>query len=451
MAELRPYQVEGARFLQDTGRAFLCDEPGVGKTAQLLAAAEGRTLILAPAMLHDVWHEEIQKWDLDVAFAHWTSYSGVCRRVATKTGQNGQPVYEVVAALREGLEAQWDTIICDEAHYLKGRKTLWSQVVAAKLRSDRLFLATGTPLPNWGHELFQLLRIMYPGDKRFTNYWQWIDEYFKTWNPPYAPKSTKILGLHKGTEWQDVAREWGVADRWLRRSLDDVLPELPPMTRQTIRVPMTQEQAIVYDRLEEDWFATLPDTGEQVVSWNDGGIYQKMLQCSTGLSTLDSREKDHSGKLRVVQELMEERQHPTILFCAYVNTAEALARLMGKMKRRVAVVSSRYSMGQRQAAVRAFRAGNIDVLVGTVGTLSEGVTLTQADTCIFVERSPRPVTNDQARRRIRRFGQERPTLSIDLITEDSVDERLMELLETKSEEIELALTGFQLAALGGGS
>ena len=104
-------------------------------------------------------------------------------------------------------------------------------------------------------------------------------------------------------------------------------------------------------------------------------------------------------------------------------------------------------MPQRQQVVRDFKAGELDVVVGTVGTLREGVTLTRADTCIFVERSPRPFVNHQARGRVRRFGQTRPTLSIDLVTEDTVDEDLTGLLERKEKDTDLALTGFQLAAL----
>lgn len=446
MPELRPYQMEGAQFLRDKGRAFLCDEAGVGKTAQLLAAAEGRTLVVSPASLHDVWDEEVEKWQPD-ADIHWASYSGICKRVATRTGKNGQPVYEVVATLRDGLATKWDTLVADECHHLKGRKTLWSKVVATKLRSERLYLATGTPLSNWGHELFQLLRVLHPGDQRFTNFWRWIDEYFKTWKPPWG--GTSIQGLHRGLEWEQVAKEWGIADRWLRRNLDDVLPDLPPMVCQTIQLDMVPAQARVYDQLRQEWFATLPDTGEQVVSWNDGGIYQKLLQCSTGLSTLEERETGGSCKIDALRELMAERTHPTIVFCVYTATAEVAAKALRKQGHEVEVVSSRYSQAQRLESVRRFRQGDADALVGTVGTLSEGVTLTRADTCIFLERSPRPVTNSQARRRIRRFGQERPTLSIDLVTRGTVDERLVDLLEQKSQQIDLALTGFQLAAMGG--
>lgn len=434
----RPYQAEGTRFLLDAERAILADEPGVGKTNQLLMAAQGRTLILSPAMLADVWSSETADWRPDLDH-DWRSYSKVCRRVAPEPGK---PASVVVAAPREDLPTDWDTIICDEAQYLKNRNTTWTKVVR-RLRSPRLYLATGTPLPNWGHEIFTSLRLLYPGDRRFTNYWGWVSEYFKTSKPPYG--GTRIGGLHRGLEWEEVAQEWGLPGRWLRREFDDVLADIPPMTRQTIHVDMQADQAAVYKRLKKEWWAQLPETGEQVISWSDGGIYSKMLQCSTGLSTLHPDEKG-SAKLDLLRDLMRDRG-PTILFGVMTNTVEAVAHLLRDLGRNPAVVSSRYPVPARLEEIRRFKAGEYTDLVGTIGTLAEGHTLTRSTTCIFVERSPRPISNYQARQRIRRFGQTRPTLAIDLITRGTVDEKLSKLLEAKETDIDLALTGFQLAAM----
>ena len=425
----RPYQRHGTKFLLDAERAVLADEPGVGKTNQLLLAARGRTLVLSPAALSDVWAEEIERWQPDAEFT-WVSYGGLCKRVWNKK-HTARSV--VVPLLREDLDARWDTIIADEAHYLKNRQTNWTKVVSTKLKSDRLYLATGTPMPNWGHEIFMFLRLLYPGDKRFSNYWNWVNDHFKQWKPPWG--GTDVQGLLRGLTWEQVSEEWGLVNRWLRREMDDVLPDLPPMTEQSIKVQMTTKQAEAYRRLKKEWLTHLPETGKEVVSWNDGGIHQKLLQCSTGLSTLDLDEKsDNSGKLDVAEELVRERTHPVLLFCIYKNSAEATARRMRKLNKDVGVVSSNYSMRDRLEEIRRFRNGDYHSLVGTIGTMAEGHTLTRADTCIFIERSPRPASNHQARRRIRRFGQERPTLSIDLITESTVDGALSKLIEQKTKE-----------------
>jgi SNF2 family DNA or RNA helicase len=435
----RPYQRQGSQFLRDAQRAILADEPGLGKTNQLILASEGRTLVLSPALLRDVWSEEIAAWADDPERFTWSSYSSLCDRGPDAKGR----LSKVLEVPRPEFKAKWDTIICDEAHYLKNRHTKWVKALA-KVRSDRLFLGTGTPVPNWGFEIFQLLRFLYPGDKRFTNWQRWRDEWFRSWKPPWG--GTQIQGLHRGVTWEVAATEWGLTGKWLRRVMDEVLGDLPPMTTQEIMVDMTSEQGKVYRSYKKDFLAELPHSGEEIATFDGGGQHGKLLQISTGLESLGFGDKA-SGKLDMLEELMRDRTHPTIVFCAYLNTVEAaVARLRG-LGLEVGAVSSRYPLDTRRSEIANFREGKYNALVGTVGTMAEGVTLTRADTCIFVERSPRPDRNEQARRRIRRFGQERPTTSIDLITRDTVDEGLSKLLKEKVSDTTLALTGFQLAAM----
>lgn len=445
--EQRPYQKQGTEFLLNAERAILADEPGLGKTNQMLLASRGRTLVVSPAILEDVWAEETDAWvDENTAQIYWVGYSSVCRRVSKEPGK---PATHVTSEPRDWLDRDWDTIIFDEAHYLKNRSTHWTKaLLGLAKRAGRVYQGTGTPLPNWGHEIYMTLRFLYPTDRRFTNYWKWIERWFQTWKPPYG--GTDIRGLHRGVTWEEAAIEWGLPGRWLRRD-DEALPDLPPMTYQTIRVAMNDPQARAYRSLKKDYLANLGD-GREVIAWNDGSLQTKLMMASTGLATLDperavSFKEPGGGKLAAVRELMTDRTRPTILFCAFKATAESLGCLMRSMGRRVAVVSSAYSIEERKQAVRDFKDGKLDVLVGTVGTLSEGVTLTRADCCIFVERSPRPTTNHQARRRIRRFGQERPTLCIDLVTTDTVDEGLSKLLADKEQDSDLALTGIQVAAM----
>lgn len=444
MPTQRPYQQQGSQFLAEAGRAVLADEPGIGKTNQALLAAQGRTLILSPAMLRNVWETEVELWRPDIESVEWVSYSGLCRRVPAEPGR---PASQVLPVPREDFQrGRYDTVICDESHYLKNRGTNWTKAVG-KLKTDRLFLLTGTPLPNWGYEIYTTLKLLHPGDRRFTNYWRWIGEWFVTWKPPWG--GTKITGLQRGVTWEDAAREWDLPGRWLRRLADDVLPDLPPMTTQTIKVPMTDPQRRAYEQMKKDYVAT-PYDEREFVAWTDGAQHTKLWQLSTGIGTVELEADPRmrgSGKLRAVEELMRERTGPTILFCAFVNTAEQLAKLMEAHGRTVGLVHSKRSMAERMGDIELFRAGKLDVLVGTVGTLSEGQTLTRADTCVFVERSPRPTTNAQAKRRIHRFGQERPTLAIYLVTENSVDEGLSRLLAEKENDSELALTGIQLAAM----
>jgi SNF2 family DNA or RNA helicase len=83
--------------------------------------------------------------------------------------------------------------------------------------------------------------------------------------------------------------------------------------------------------------------------------------------------------------------------------------------------------------VTDFQAGKLDVLVGSLETISEGLTLTAADLVIYVEHSWKPSRNEQALRRIHRLGQTRPVTALDYVTPGTVDEGKRELLATKTD------------------
>src|ERR1044072_9002424 len=142
MLKLRPYQQAGLDFLRANPRAFLADEMGLGKSAQMILASEGRTLIVAPAMVLDggTWRDEIAKWCPDRApEITCVPYTSLVQREGRKITRNARPEYR----------GPWDTVILDEAHYLKGRKTSWTVALRPILkRAGRVIYATGTPVPN---------------------------------------------------------------------------------------------------------------------------------------------------------------------------------------------------------------------------------------------------------------------------------------------------------------
>lgn len=442
----RSYQQEGTQFLKTAGRGILADEPGLGKTNQLLMAAEGRTLIVSPAMLEDVWMSkderdpgEIQRWrpDLD---ATWTSYSSLCQRDGRKVLPKPRPEWD----------QQWDTVIFDESHYLKERKTLWTQA-AQKLKTDRLFLATGTPLPNWGHEIFTSLQLMYPEHTKpggmFGSYWRWVSQWFHVVPSQHNPQARTVGSLLPGWSWDDFTEQNLMGGKWLRRWRDDVLTDLPPLDQQRIYVEMTPEQAKVYKQVKKDLYAEIESTGNEIISWSRAGSHTKLLKLCTGIESEDPDYAKDGCKISALREIMADRTSPTLVFTVFRNSAEAVARAMRAEGRSVGVISGDYSLDARKATARSFRAGEIQVLVGTLGTISEGLTLTAADTCVFLERDPRPSKNEQALRRIHRFGQERPCLSIDLVTKGTVDVPLLALLAEKSDQQMAAMTAFDLAQL----
>jgi len=420
------FQQDGTDFLQETGRAILGDDPGLGKSRQALLAATGRTLIVAPAMIldTDTWHNEWQRWrpDLDCTFV---SYTSLCARVDRKVEPKPKPEYA----------GPWDTVICDEAHYLKNRTTSWTRAVA-KIRTGRLYLLTGTPIPNWAHELFMLLQLVHPKDSRYTSYWRWVGEWF-TINEVvvnrYGRTTKQIGGLRPGLTWQQF-QEQNLEGVFLRRCRDDVLPELPPLTEQHIVVPMESEQARAYKQLRED-FITWLDSGVEVVAWSTSAQVVQLLKCATSTATLAPGTGSHSsGKMRVLGELLSEPSEPVLVICHFRASAVEAVRVAESVGRRPVWLRAQASKLERARVVAQFQAGEIDVLVSTVELIKEGLTLTRADRVVFVEHSYRPSSNEQALRRVHRIGQVRPVSAVHLWSGDSLDVGMRELLRDKTDQ-----------------
>jgi len=470
---LRPFQADGVQFLKEHPHAFLADEPGLGKSRQLLEAAQGPTLVVAPAMVIDsgTWATEIGKWapDLDVTV---TAYSRLNQRVPKVTKEKGKEPVPVLTKtgqqilvmsdkLPPELDRDWGTVIFDEAHYLKGRKTVWTSTARQlAARAGQVHQASGTPMPNWAHELFVGLQLMYPERAQrggeLGSYWRWAEQWFDTSPTRFSggnPSVGSMLGCtdecsrRRSVDPCEHYRAFAAAnlgDRFLQRFRDDVLTDLPPLTEQTVLTPMTGPQAKVYRALKRD-FVAWTEEGHEIVAWGDAALNVKLAKCCTGLPVLSGDRG--SGKLDQLAADLEYRARPTLVLGHFKDTLQACAKVSRSLGASTAIIDGTTSRPARRKAVEAFQAGSLDVIVGSLPVVAEGLTLTAADMCIFVEKSYRPSTNQQAMRRIHRIGQERPVTVRDYVTPDTVDERVRELLATKTDEQIRVLTTAQWRAL----
>jgi SNF2 family DNA or RNA helicase len=451
------YQDDGIAWLRQHPHAFLGDEPGLGKTRQLLLAAVEPVLVVAPAMVIDsgTWDDEIAKWAPGID-ATVTAYSRLNGRERTEKG-GSRPTDRVAPE----LDRRWGSQIYDEAHYLKGRSTSWTKAAQRLARlTDQVHLATGTPMPNWAHELFVPLQLLYPEKTRpkgeLASYWRWAGEWFDTSPTRWSnglPSVGRLLGCDRGCERRPPTdpcthfrrfAEQNLADRFLQRLRDDVLADLPPLTEQVVHTPMTTAQAKVYKALKKDYVAWT-DGGAEVVAWNDAALNVKLQKACVGLPVLTGERG--SGKLDQLAADLEGRARPTLVLGHFRDTLQACAQVARDVGATVEVIDGSTPRGRRRDIVRHFQGGGLDVIVGSLEVVAEGLTLTAADMCIFVEKSYKPSRNVQAMRRIHRIGQDRPVTVRDYVTPGTVDERVRKLLAEKTDEQMRVLSAAQLAAL----
>lgn len=475
---LRPYQVEGVGFLASHPRAFLADEMGLGKSAQLLQAsalARGDVLIVAPAMVLDggTWTDEIARWLGPPSGDRFGTlpYSKLASH-GTKpvVSQDGKLVTYSRAPrrwdklLRPEIPQKLGAVVFDEAHYLKGRGSLRSNLgQALAARADYVYLATGTPIPNFAPELFPLLQILNPEEARnggkYGSYWRWVKRWFRV--TPSSYSQYEVGGLlacgpscdeRPPSDPCEHYREFSASelgDRFLQRRRDDVLTDLPPLTQIEVEVPMGPKQASAYRSMKRDMVATLGD-GSEVVAWSQSAKHVQLDRIATGLDLLGSdpaKPTADNAKLARLAEDLQARSRPTLVMAHYQPTVEACLRVARGLGLTAELVYGPTSKAERLRSIRLFQQGKLDVLVGSLETLAEGLTLVAADVVIFVEKSWKPSRNEQAVRRVHRLGQTRPVTAIDYITPKTIDAGKRELLKVKTDHQMRVLTAAQLARI----
>jgi SNF2 family DNA or RNA helicase len=291
-----------------------------------------------------------------------------------------------------------------------------------------------------------------------------VDEWFKTVTNRFNPTATDIRGLKgcvpgcksvPGGHCQHYAAfaRANLGRRFLQRLRDDVLTDLPPLTG-PIRTEcrMGRDQSRMYRELRDELVTETPD-GQEMLAWTTSAKTVMLDQLTTGAGVVDLGDgAPPTTKLSAKLEYdLRGRARPTLVVAHYRRSVEAAAQVSRLVGATPAVVHGGIGPLERGRAVRDFQEGRADVLVGSLGTISEGLNLTQADMVIFLEHSYRPSLNQQALRRIHRIGQDRPCVALDYVAVTdrggrTIDGNKRELLEGKTDEQVRTLSAARLLA-----
>lgn len=336
-----------------------------------------------------------------------------------------------VEVIKEPLfqDTKWVAVIADEAHRAKSRKSQQTKGLF-KIDADMKLALTGTPLQNSPDELWPILRWLFP--KEYTSYWRFFDNYVDYYEGQYG----KIITGVKNTD----ALRFELATRLVRRTKDEVLTELPDKTREMISIPLGSKQRKLYEKAEKEmWFEV-----EQAIKAGDkaaarfaeaaaDGDYSTTYTVPNGAArTVRLRQvastpallggEDDSAKLDAAVEIIVDAQPKQfVVFSEFVQTCEILAERLRAKGLNAATFTGKLSPEGRTEAEDGFQDGEIDVLIGTIAAMGEGVTLTSADTAIFIERHWTPARNEQAEDRLHRNGQKNAVTVLILEAEDTVD------------------------------
>lgn len=444
---LKEYQRENVDWIRRVGRGLLADEPGLGKSRSALEGFAGadRVLIIAPTLVVDsgVWHDEVERWGDDSTEYHLGTFTSLNVRKRTGNGTGTKPV----SLLRDEFKGHWDAVIVDEAHYIKGRSTSWTWAVEQIAKnSDQALLMTGTPIPNWAHEVFTLLRAIHPEEAKrggkYGSFWRWAEEWFDT-SPTRFSNGNPVVGemlactpkcLRRNADDPcEHYRAFAAAnfgERYMRHLRDDHL-DLPPLKFIDIPTPMDLDTRRAYRELKKEFATTIEDN--EILAWSQGAKNVALDKLTTSPWLLHKEGEPRGGKFEQLREDLSNRDRPTLVLAHYRDSVEAAGRIAESIGARVGFIHGGTSDKQNATVVKKFKAGKLDVLAGSLETLAEGLTLTVADQAIFLERSFKPSRNTQATYRIHRLGQDKECLVKRYITPSSVDQNKEKLLLTKTD------------------
>ncbi|MEU5881610.1 DEAD/DEAH box helicase [Spirillospora sp. NPDC047279] len=387
---LRGYQSFGARFALAQRRVVLGDEMGLGKTVQAIAAiahlrAEGAThfLVACPASVLINWLREIDARSVLEAHAvHGSGRAAALHRWA-RDGGVAVTTLDVLHTLR-GPEPRLGMLVVDEAHYVKNPETRRSQAVAQWCaRADRVLFLSGTPMENRVDEFRNLVAHLQPE------------------LVPAVRRSDAAMGPR--------AFRAAVAPAYLRRNQRDVLVELP--------------EVMHVDEWEEFSRADAAAYRHAVASGN----FMAMRSAAYSVPR-------KSAKLKRVVELVEEAAANELKVVVFSYFRDVLATVGAAIGPRAhGPIAGGVPPDRRQAMVDAFtdEPGHA-VLLGQIQAGGTGLNLQAASVVILCEPQVKPTLESQAVARAHRMGQVRTVQVHRILTTDSVDQRMLDLLHGKN-------------------
>jgi hypothetical protein len=436
---LRDYQREGLGWMhflrQFSFGGCLADDMGVGKTAQVLALLESRrelrtqaqveapSLVVVPKSLIFNWKQEAQRFTPQLRVL---DYTGMARSITREKDEFS--LYDVILTTygtlrRDALHFKdkvFDYVILDEAQAIKNGNTE-SAKAARLLRANHRLALSGTPVENHLGELWSLFEFLNPGMLGTSG-------------------AFPLGGASKRDPDGETRKLLARALRpfLLRRTKEQVAKQLPPKIEQTIYCELETRQRTLYNELRDHYRkALLPKIGAEGIGKAKIQVLEALLRlrqaaCHPGL--VDRKlVKDPSAKLGVLMEQLYaviEEGHKALVFSQFTSLlAIVRASLTGDG------IEHEYLDGKtvdRQARVERFQQDpSCPLFLISLKAGGVGLNLTAADYVFILDPWWNPAVEAQAVDRTHRIGQERQVFAYRLIARDTVEEKVLQLQETK--------------------
>jgi len=441
--KLRDYQVRGLNWMislyENNINGILADEMGLGKTLQTISLLgfmkhfkniNGPHMILVPKSTLANWMNEFKKWcptlravcligdqETRNKFIRDTMMPGGWDCVVTS--------YEMLIREKSVFKKfSWKYMVIDEAHRIKNEESKLSLIVREIKTANRLLL-TGTPLQNNLHELWALLNFLLPDV--FTSSDD-FDEWFNT---------NTCLG-----DDSLVARLHGVLKPFLLRRLkSDVEKSLLPKKETNIYVGLSKMQREWYTKILMKDIDIVNGAGK-VEKMRLQNILMQLRKCVNHPYLFDGAEPgppyttdehiiDNCGKMRVLDKLLpklKEDGSRVLIFTQMTRILDILEDYCWYRKWKYCRIDGQTPHEDRDRQIQEYNEDNSEKFVFMLSTRAGGlgINLYTADIVVLYDSDWNPQADLQAMDRAHRIGQKKQVRVFRFVTENTVDEKIVE-------------------------
>ena len=498
---LYPFQIVGANFLVQAKRALLGDDMGSGKTVTSLSAAQKANafplLIITLKSTKFAWEKEVNKyypghsvyvvdgttkakkdkvvknfieeqgeilimtWNMLAKYTKLQKFGSVELKHCIECGGTDPRITpakcEVHKRPLNGVD--FKGIILDEAHKMKDPKTKTSMAVRGVTGdTEYRWALTGTPIGNSEEELFSVLNWFDPDS--YPSKIKFIERYFMT-RMNYAGYP-EVIGIKSETrsEWDQIINPI------LRRMPKElILPFLPPIVYKERRLDMLPKQKTAYNQMKNQMVADV-DGGKITVTQAMSQI-TRLLQLASSFAEVENTEEidpetgeeiihqkvtltSPSNKIdSFMEDLPDYGESQIVVFAQSKQLLLELEKAILKenVKRNkpnepepitYGMITGDVNATSREDSITRFQNGELKLMLISIAAGGTGITLTNADVAVFLNRSYNAIDNKQALGRVHRIGSEKheSILCVDYISEGTVDEAVLEALDMKGEALE---------------
>lgn len=428
-ATLRDYQVEGFNWFEILDYCgfggILADEMGLGKTIQtitfLLSKRGKKSIIITPTSLIHNWKNEFEKFapSLSVGIAH--SLKKEREKVIDNIGS-----YDVIlttyGALRNDLEKyekiNFDYCIIDEAQNIKNPTAISTDAVKS-IKASNKFALTGTPMENNLIELWSIFDFIMPG---------------------YLYNITKFNAIFIKDEAQIENLKRMITPFILRRTKKQVIKELPDKIERQFLVELTKEQKKIYGVYIEEIKNKLQQKSDIKDRITVFSYLTKLRQLCLDPSVIIEGYKGKSAKIEACLEIIKDyidEGNKILVFSQFTSVLKNIGKKLSKNNIEYSYLDGQTKAIDRIKLVDEFNESKCKrVFLISLKAGGTGLNLTSANTVIHFDPWWNPAVEEQASDRAHRYGQRQVVEVIKLISRGTIEEKIVELQESKKQLID---------------